>query len=177
MLLLTHQQCEAFLLFNWESVELLCVVHDGVVLPVHVEDQDDVVLLGPVGQQPQHGHTGITGPFLSTTTKVRFSFFYWVEFCLIYLWKTLLRKTLNPSDSTQVPSFLTIQSSISRNLSCSSDEHKVTIVLTRSSKSFTCWKKRYHSLFRVENKEFLDSTKLLCFENKKVEHFLVNIHD
>ena len=72
MLLLTHQQCEAFLLFDGESVELLGVVHDGVVLPVHVEDQDDVVLLGPVGQQPQHGHTGITGPFLSTTTKVRY---------------------------------------------------------------------------------------------------------
>ena len=71
-----------------------------------------------------------------------------------HLWNTLLRKTLNPSDRTQVPSFFTIQSSISRRRSCSSWEHKVTIVLTRFSKSLTCWNLYFHS------KIFFSST---CF--------------
>ena len=54
---------------------------------------------------------------------------------------------MNPSDKTQVPSFFTIQSSISRSRSCSSVLHRVTIVLTRSSKSFTCWNKVIYFLF------------------------------
>ena len=36
-----------------------------MILPVHVEDQHDVVLLGPVSQQPHHGHAGVTRPVLS----------------------------------------------------------------------------------------------------------------
>ncbi len=70
-----------------------------------------------------------------------------------HLWNTLLRKTLNPSDRTQVPSFFTIQSSISLSLSCSSPEHKVTIVLTRSSKSLTCWNifEMYVFFFSLQN--------------------------
>ena len=61
----TYQQRDALLLLDGEPVEALGVVHHAVVLPVHVEDQHDVILFGPVGQEPEHGHPGVTGPLLS----------------------------------------------------------------------------------------------------------------
>ena len=47
-----------------KSVELLGVVHERVIFPVHVKDQDDVILLGSVGEKSEHGHPAFTGPVL-----------------------------------------------------------------------------------------------------------------
>lgn len=47
-----------------KSVKLLGVVHEGVVFPVHVKDEDDVILLGSVGEEPEHGDPAVTGPVL-----------------------------------------------------------------------------------------------------------------
>ena len=47
-----------------KSVKLLGVVHERVIFPVHVKDQDDVILLGSVGEKSEHGDPGVTGPVL-----------------------------------------------------------------------------------------------------------------
>ena len=83
---------------------------------------------------------------------------------------TLPRNVLKPSAKTQVPcrrkksvlkyiynyfcitSFLTIQSSISLSLSCSSGLQRVTTVLTRSSKSLTCWTGECHRWGELEGR-------------------------
>ena len=65
----THQKRNALLLLDGEPVEALGVVHHAVVLPVHVEDQHDVVLLGAVCQEPEHRDSGITGPLLSAINR------------------------------------------------------------------------------------------------------------
>ena len=48
-----------------QPVESLGVVHDEMVLPVHVEDEDDVVLSGPEGEEAQHGDPGLAGDLLA----------------------------------------------------------------------------------------------------------------
>ena len=55
----TYEEGEGLLLLDGEAVDLLSVVHDEVVLPVGVHDEDDVVHAGAVGQEPQHGHAAV----------------------------------------------------------------------------------------------------------------------
>ena len=61
---MTYQESEVLLFLDRKSVKQLGVVHERVIFPVHVKDQDDVVLLGSVGEESEHGDPAVTGPVL-----------------------------------------------------------------------------------------------------------------
>ena len=117
------------------------------VLPVLSKDEDNIVLLGAVAQQLEHGDAGVARP----VGRVQHVAQERVETlgqdpgalqkkCFIKESKIIFLNT----------SFLTIQSSISLSLSCSSGLQRVTTVLTRSSKSLTCWAGECHRWGKIE---------------------------